>query len=40
MRGACIERVHELARRDPRVAYMGLGLSAGTLDAMKTKENK
>ncbi len=35
MRGACIEMVHELARRDPRVVYVGSDLGAGTLDAMK-----
>ncbi len=35
MRGACMEMVHELARRDPRVVYVGSDLGAGTLDAMK-----
>ena len=37
MRGACMEMVHELARRDPRVVYVGSDLGAGTLDAMKTE---
>jgi transketolase len=35
MRGACMEMVHELARRDHRVVYAGSDLGAGTLDAMK-----
>jgi transketolase len=35
MRAACIKMVHELARRDPRVVYIGSDLGAGTLDAMK-----
>jgi transketolase len=37
MRGACMEMVHELARRDPRVVYVGSDLGAGTLDAMKAE---
>ncbi len=35
MRATCIEMVHELARRDPRVIYLGSDLGVGTLDAMK-----
>ncbi len=37
MRATCIEMVHELARRDPRVIYMGSDLGAGTLADMKEK---
>ncbi len=37
MRGTCIEMVHELARRDSRVVYVGSDLGAGTLDAMKAE---
>lgn len=35
MRAACLEMVHELARRDARVIYIGSDLGTGTLDAMK-----
>ncbi|MBT4769358.1 MAG: transketolase [Rhodospirillaceae bacterium] len=35
MRATCIDMVHELARRDPRVIYIGSDLGAGTLSAMK-----
>jgi transketolase len=35
MRNACLNMVHELARRDPRVLYLGSDPGAGTLDAMR-----
>lgn len=35
MRRACLDMVHELARRDPRVVFVGSDLGPGTLDAMK-----
>ncbi len=35
MRKTSLEMVHELARRDPRVVYIGSDLGAGTLEAMK-----
>ncbi|MBF0623980.1 MAG: transketolase [Magnetococcales bacterium] len=35
MRKACLGMVHQLARRDPRVIFMGSDLGPGTLDAMK-----
>ncbi len=35
MRAACIEMVHELARRDPRVIYLGSDLGTGIMEGMK-----
>lgn len=35
MRNTCLNMVHELARRDPRVVYIGSDPGPGTLDAMK-----
>jgi len=35
MRKAVLEQVHELARRDERVVFVGSDLGAGTLDAMR-----
>lgn len=35
MRKAALEQVHELARRDGRVVFVGSDLGAGTLDAMR-----
>lgn len=37
MRKACLDMVHELARRDPRVVYLGSDPGPGTLDAMKAE---
>jgi transketolase len=37
MRRAVLEEVHALARRDPRVVFVGSDLGAGTLDAMKAE---
>jgi transketolase len=35
MRKACLDMVHELAKRDPRVVYIGSDPGPGTLNAMK-----
>jgi len=35
MRKACLDMVHELARRDSRVLYVGSDPGAGTLDSMR-----
>ncbi len=35
MRKACLQAVHELARRDERVLFFGSDLGVGTLEAMK-----
>ncbi len=35
MRKACLEAIHELARRDPRVLFFGSDIGAGTLAAMR-----
>lgn len=35
MRKACLEMVHELARKDERVVYIGSDPGAGTLDGMR-----
>jgi transketolase len=35
MRATCINRIHELAKRDPRVVYIGSDPGAGILQAMK-----
>lgn len=35
MRAACLDMIHQLARADARVVYIGSDLGAGTLDAMK-----
>lgn len=35
MRRACLQAVHELARTDPRVVFIGSDLGPGTLDAMR-----
>ncbi|MBI3723312.1 transketolase [bacterium] len=35
MRAAAIEMVHELARRNPKVVFIGSDLGSGVLDAMK-----
>jgi transketolase len=35
MRKACLDMVHALARRDPRVVYIGSDPGPGTLDAMR-----
>jgi transketolase len=37
MRQTCLKEVHELARRDPRVVFIGSDLGVGTLDAFKTE---
>ena len=37
MRRVCLNMVHELARRDSRVVYLGSDPSPGTLDAMRTE---
>ncbi len=37
MRKACINKVHELARNDPRVVFIGSDLSPGLLDEMKAE---
>lgn len=35
MRKTALDTVHALARRDPRVLFLGSDLGAGTLDAMR-----
>src|SRR5580704_2253486 len=35
MRKACLDSVHELAKRDPRVVFIGSDLSPGLLEGMK-----
>jgi transketolase len=35
VRKACLETIHELARRDDRVLFFGSDIGAGTLDAMR-----
>jgi transketolase len=35
MRKSCLDMVHALAKRDPRVVYIGSDPGAGTLDAMR-----
>ncbi len=35
MRRACLDMVHELAKRDPRVVFVGSDLGPGVLDEMK-----
>lgn len=35
MRATCLNMVHELAKRDPRVVFIGSDLGPGTLDAFK-----
>ncbi len=35
MRRACLDMVYELARKDPRVVFIGSDLGAGVLDGMK-----
>ena len=35
MRQTCLSQVHELARRDARVVFIGSDLGAGTLDAFR-----
>ena len=35
MRETSLRMVHELARRDPRVVFVGSDLGAGALDAMR-----
>ena len=35
MRKSCLDMVHALARRDPRVVYIGSDPGSGTLDAMR-----
>ncbi|MEM1179970.1 MAG: transketolase C-terminal domain-containing protein [Acidobacteriota bacterium] len=37
MRKTALNAVHELARRDPRVVFLGSDLGPGTLDAMKAE---
>ncbi|MGB6253900.1 MAG: transketolase, partial [Bradyrhizobium sp.] len=37
MRQTCVNMVHELARTDPRVVFIGSDLSPGMLDAMKAE---
>lgn len=37
MRKACVNMVHELARKDPRIVYIGSDLSPGLLDEMKAE---
>ncbi|MDO8607008.1 MAG: transketolase C-terminal domain-containing protein [Phaeospirillum sp.] len=37
MRKAALDKVHELARRDPRVLFIGSDLGAGTLDKMRAE---
>ena len=37
MRATCLTMVHELARQDPRVVYIGSDLGAGTLDGMRAE---
>ncbi|HEY0832493.1 MAG TPA: transketolase C-terminal domain-containing protein [Azospirillum sp.] len=37
MRATCLDMVHALARKDPRVLYIGSDPGAGTLDAMKAE---
>ncbi len=40
MRKACIKMVHELARTDPRIVFIGSDLSPGLLDEMKQEMPK
>ena len=35
MRAACLQMVYELAKKDPRVFFIGSDLGTGTLDAFK-----
>lgn len=35
MRKACLEAIHALARRDPRVVFVGSDIGAGTLDGFR-----
>ena len=35
MRRTCLDNVHELAKRDPRVVFVGSDLGVGTLDAFR-----
>lgn len=37
MRAACLKRIHDLARRDDRVVYIGSDPGPGTMDAMKAE---
>ena len=37
MRRTCLNKVHELARRDPRVVFIGSDLGAGVLEEMKVE---
>ena len=37
MRQTCLAQVHELARRDPRVVFIGSDLGAGTLDGFRAE---
>jgi len=37
MRRTCLDMVHQLAKSDPRVVFVGSDLGAGTLDAMKSE---
>ena len=37
MRKTCLDTLHQLAKRDPRVLYLGSDPGAGTLDAMKAE---
>ncbi len=37
MRRRCLDKVHQLARRDERVVFIGSDLGPGTLDAMRTE---
>ena len=37
MRKVAINKIHELARRDPRVVFIGSDLGAGVLAAMKAE---
>jgi transketolase len=37
MRKVCLDTVHLLARRDPRVVFIGSDLGAGVMDAMKAE---
>lgn len=35
MRNTCLKEIHDLARRDPRVVFIGSDLGAGVLDELK-----
>ena len=37
MRNTCLDLVHDLARKDPRIVFLGSDLGVGTLDAFKAE---